>query len=59
MKKIEEKTWLWILGAVFIFLIIVGLLYPVLENIENSKPSKNVTIKKSKSSFDFKNLFDF
>jgi hypothetical protein len=59
MGKKKEMTWICVLGAVFVFLIILGILYPALGSLENSKPSKNVTINKSKSSFDFNNMFDF
>jgi len=59
MKKETEKTLILILGTLFIFLIILGFLYPALERIENSNPSKNVSVNKSNSLFDFNRMFDF
>ena len=57
MKKEREKT--LILIVIFVFLILLGVLYPQLEKLENSKPSKNISINKSKSTFDFAKMFDF
>jgi hypothetical protein len=58
----EEKTRLiliYSLSILFVVLLILGIFYPAMQKIENAKPSKDVSMNNSKSSFSLEEFFDF
>jgi len=61
MKEEHRRTLIWFLGALFVFLVVLGIIYPQLEKLENSKPSKNITVNNSNSLslINLGSMFDF